>query len=305
MYTPAFFDLQLRFAKTLVARVNLSLADVLHNHTTFTKSLHIAHADDWAVFMAGFDGATNKLNWTYQWYMTRHSDTPALTPDATTYYDHPLFGCFYFIVRDTTIIRPHFVNNDLPGARPLSRARKDARHAELRRMFGYIKQHVPHATTVLGNSWLYNLHAYRRLYPSAYMSAMAVSTKDEFQFLALWGQCFDHRWQVKEIVAHELLRRVEMLTDLSQLRWCFPYQILQPVCSIDTFFYILRHSIAARADDACIPDRWLALLCSALHHVCRRHASFFVHKAVFMSRSFNGWSVGNGWRILAISSTTP
>ncbi|MEP7188938.1 MAG: hypothetical protein ABI901_07115, partial [Roseiflexaceae bacterium] len=149
---------------------------------------------------------------------------------------HPLFGCFYFVLRDASIIRPHFIPNDLPGMHPLSRARVAIRRAELARMFAYIEQHVPAARTVLGNSWMYNLKAYRRLYPPAYTQTMASSSAEEFQYLALWGQCFDRAWQVRDDIATELLRRVDVLTDLADLRGCFPYQIVQPCCAIDAFY---------------------------------------------------------------------
>jgi hypothetical protein len=119
---------------------------------------------------------------------------------------------------------------------PLSRARVAVRQAELSSMFAYIKQQVPAARSVLGNSWMYNLEAYRRLYPQVYTQTMTVSSAEEFQFLALWGQCFDSRWQVRTDIAAELLRRVDALTNLADLRGCFPYQILQPQGAIDAFY---------------------------------------------------------------------
>jgi hypothetical protein len=73
-------------------------------------------------------------------------------------------------------------------------------------------------------------------------ASLPVSEEEEFAFLALWGQCYDRDWQIKQDVADELLRRVDMLIDLSQLRLCFPYQILRPQCPIEEFygFYSIR-----------------------------------------------------------------
>lgn len=230
-YSRTFFAFQLTFAQRLAARFQLLLTDALYYYTTFTKSFG---REDWEVYSAGVERAADPAEWTYQWYLARRSADP--TPDDLTFYDHPLFGCFYYVVRDGTIIRPHFIQNEWPGVRPLSRARLGVRQAELRRMFAHIREHVPTAQMVLGNSWLYNLDAYRRLYPPAYTATLPTSTEDEFQFLALWGQCFDANWQPKAEITQGLLARVHTLEKLADLRLCFPYQIRQPRCSITAFY---------------------------------------------------------------------
>jgi hypothetical protein len=230
-YSRAFFEFQLTFASRLAAKLDLSLADVLYRYTTFTKAFD---SGAWADYVAGLRQASDASTWTYQWYCNHHQPDPQ--PHDSHYDGHPLFGCFYFVVRDAGIIRPHFIKNDLPGMRPLSHTRVAIRQTELSNMFAYIKQHVPATGTVLGNSWMYNLEAYRLLYPPAYTQEMPISSVDEFQFLALWGQCFDSRWQVRPNIAAELLQRVDSLSNLAELRLCFPYQILQPRCAIDAFY---------------------------------------------------------------------
>lgn len=230
-YAYAFFDFQLAFAQRLVDRFQLTLADAVYQYTTFSKSFGDV---DWAAYCTGLAQAADRAEWTYQWYLPRRDRDP--TPDDLTFYDHPLFGCFYYVVRDETIIRPHFVKNEQPGMRPLSRERQVVRQAELQRMFAHIREHVPKAQTVRGNSWAYNLAAYRRLYPPVYTATLPVSDEDEFQYLALWGQCFDTNWQPKNTVAQTLLARVDRLETLADLRFCFPYQIRQPSCSITEFY---------------------------------------------------------------------
>jgi hypothetical protein len=235
-YSRAFFALQLTFAGKLREKFRLSLSDAYYRYTTLTKSLNITGADDWQACMAALERAPDALDWIYQCYLARHEDEPVLSPSDTEFHGRPLFGCFYYIVRDTTIIRPHLIKNDLPGMRPLSRDRQAVRRAELGRMFAHIRQHDPAVRTVLGNSWMYNLEAYRRLYPPAYTASLPASDEDEFEYLALWGQCYDYDWQIKQPIAEELLRRVDALTDVSQLRLCFPYQILNPECPIEEFY---------------------------------------------------------------------
>jgi hypothetical protein len=241
-YSRAFFALQLTFAGKLSERFGLSLSEAYYRYTTLTKSLNISGMDDWNTCMAALARAPDALEWIYRCYLSRHEREAEPAPDDAEFHGNPLFGCFYYIVRDSTIIRPHLVKNDLPGMRPLSRARFSVRRAELQRMFAHIRQAVPAARTVLGNSWMYNLEAYRRLYPPAYTASLPASEFDEFEFLALWGQCYDYDWQIKQPIAQELLRRVDTLADLSQLRLCFPYQILNPECPIEEFyeFYGIR-----------------------------------------------------------------
>ena len=81
-----------------------------------------------------------------------------------------------------------------------------------------------------------NLVAYRRLYPPGHTRQKVESEAHEFQFLALWGQFFDWNWCVKEHLATELFNRLEALTDLEELRFCFPYQILMSRCHIQVFY---------------------------------------------------------------------
>jgi hypothetical protein len=230
-FTPPFFDFQLQFARCLAARFHLSLADALFHYTTIST---ILGTDGWAAYVASIEDVADATAWTYQCYQAHRSLDPR--PDDTTYLGHPLFGCFYYLIRDITTIRVHFVKNDSFNPRPLSRERVTARQNELGRMFAHIHASVPAAQTVLGNSWLYNLVAYRRLYPPAYIAQLPMSDEAEFQFLAFWGQCFDRAWNPKPAITCAILERLARLTDLDELRWCFPYQILQPTCPIAIFY---------------------------------------------------------------------
>jgi hypothetical protein len=54
--------------------------------------------------------------------------------------------------------------------------------------------------------------------------------------MALWGQFFDRNWQVKDLLANELLNRIEALNSLANLRFCFPYQALMPRRNIQAFY---------------------------------------------------------------------
>ena len=54
--------------------------------------------------------------------------------------------------------------------------------------------------------------------------------------MVLWYQCYDRFWNVKPEIAAELLRRVEQVTDMEDLRHCFPYQRLRTKAAITDFY---------------------------------------------------------------------
>jgi hypothetical protein len=226
-YSHAFFSFQISAARTLARRFALPLTEALFNYTTLSKTA--VGGDGWDAFAAGIAAAPDAVDYTYQRYLRRRDPDPR--PEDTDFHGRPLFGCFYYVVRDETIIRPHFVKNDRDG-RPLSADRAHVRRSELRAMFAHVREHEPQATTVRGNSWLYNLHAYCRLFPPAYTAVLPESEEGEFQFLARWGQLFDRDWAVRQPEGARFLRALEEVTSPAQLRHCFPYQIRQPRCAI-------------------------------------------------------------------------
>jgi hypothetical protein len=239
VYSTAFFGFQIEAARTLARRFGLTLHDALYHYTTLSKTALGRGA--WDAFAEGLARADDPLDYTERWYHVHRDPDPA--PGDAEFHGRPLFGCFYYVVRDETIIRPHFIKND-PHGGPLSRARLPARIAELRAMFGHIRRHEPQATTVRGNSWMYNLEAYRRLYPPIYIAELPESDEGEYQFLARWGQLFDHRWEVRQPEGGRFLARLEQLERLDDLRRCFPFQIRQPRCDISHFydFYLAEGS---------------------------------------------------------------
>src|SRR6266540_6388281 len=103
-YSRAFFEFQLTFASRLAAKFDLSLADTLYHYTTFTKSFD---SGAWIDFLAGVHQAPDATTWIYEWYRAHQQPDPK--PHDSHYDGHPLFGCFYFVLRDAHIIRPHFI----------------------------------------------------------------------------------------------------------------------------------------------------------------------------------------------------
>lgn len=143
---------------------------------------------DWSDYLEGLAHSSDATEWTYQWLLARRSSDAE--PHASLYHGNPLFGCFHFAIRDAIVIRLHFISNDLPEMRPLSRERLDVRRAELRQMFSHIKAHVLQACIVQGNSWLYNFDAYCRLFPPAYTASMPTQQRARVPVSRVVGAMF-------------------------------------------------------------------------------------------------------------------
>jgi hypothetical protein len=146
-----------------------------------------------------------------------------------------MFGCFSYTVLPGQRIRLHFHNAETQDTSPLSQERLPARIAELTAMLTHIKAHVDQPTTLIGGSWLYNVDAYRRLFPPAYLASAHVA-KDEFQYLTLWGQFLDRRGQVKAPLAVHFSECLNQTRDVSDLTNCFPFQVLHLESSIQQFY---------------------------------------------------------------------
>lgn len=88
---------------------------------------------------------------------------------------------------------------------------------------------------MVGGSWLYNIEAYRRLFPPAFL-ATAAPEEPEPQFIALWGQFLDHRQQVKPDLASQFRAEFSRQTTLSGLLHSFPYPVLRLECPLRVFY---------------------------------------------------------------------
>jgi hypothetical protein len=80
-------------------------------------------------------------------------------------------------------------------------------------MFGFIRrEHPADARYVAGGSWLYNLEAYRRLFPPAYLASLRIHTRPgALTGGSWWGQFIDH---TENIVADRVRRFSESLLRL-------------------------------------------------------------------------------------------
>ena len=233
LYPPGFFGLQLASSRKIAQLTQQSYPEAILHGTAMYRILGLdwsldPHHPVWHSYLAGLHQEDTDTDWSYQFYLERADQIPS--------YEEPRWGCFsneYWSERRS--IHLHFGNLDNSGYGPLSHQRKEARLEELCSMFTQIKRAHPDALAVHGSSWLYNLEAYRRLFPVEY----GLSTRADTPHLiarSLWGQFLRYDGRLHEERAKLFLDRLNRLEDEHQHAQCFPYQVLLAQAPITLFY---------------------------------------------------------------------
>jgi hypothetical protein len=233
IYAKAFFDLQLQFVDKVIVLSDLPLARALLEYTNLYVRFGLGRDFDpahptWQEYLAGLHDAHHSREWTYRFYLTRPEAIVTPTVVAT-------FGCFSYARLSGGQIRLHFRNAETDGHSPLGIERLDQRLADLTALFEHVKrtQHPP--LQVVGASWLYNLDAYRRLFPVSYLATAHVLDR-RFQHMPLWGPFLDRGGEIKESRTRQFLERLERQANLDSLNRCFPFQVLRVEASVTEFY---------------------------------------------------------------------
>jgi hypothetical protein len=237
MYAKQFFDLQLEFAERVSALSALPFARAVLDYTNFYirfgfgRDFDPAHAG-WQEYLGGLLGAADRSAWTYRFYATRSS--PVVPPGFVA-----MFGCFSYARLSNDRIRLHFHDADRDGRSPLGSDRRDRRVAELAALFADVKHLANDTLRVVGASWLYNIPAYRYLFPESYL-ATAHPIHGRFRHMPLWGQFMNRGGEVRENMAREFRERLRRHSGLEGLDQCFPLQVLSLEASVRDFYRFYR-----------------------------------------------------------------
>ena len=237
IYPKAFFDLQIHFAEKVTIISGLPFARALLEYTNLYIRFGLGHAFDpahptWQAYLAGLRDTRDRRRWTYDFYRRRPDAMAAPSVVAT-------FGCFAYARPTHERIRLHFQNAETDGRSPLALDRVAARRAELAALFAHVKRTERSPLQVRGVSWLYNLDAYRRLFPLAYLATARVAA-GRFQHMPLWGQFVDRDGAMREEPTRQLLERLERQSNLDALERCFPLQPLAVDAPVQTFYEFYR-----------------------------------------------------------------
>jgi hypothetical protein len=145
------------------------------------------------------------------------------------------FGCFSYARVPRDRIRIHFQNTDTAGHSSLGMACVGQRRADLTALFRHVQRTLPAHVQVVGVSWLYNLEAYRRLFPASYIATARVICP-RFRSMPLWGQFLDRHGELKEQMTRPFLARLEQQTCVARLHECFPFQVLTVEAPVQEFY---------------------------------------------------------------------
>ena len=233
IYARPFFDLQLAFAEGVAALSGLSLARTLLDFTNFYIRFGLGREFDpahptWQAYLYGLSCEGDAGEWTYRFYLDQPEVTEAPGIVAS-------IGCFSYAPLDAGRIRLHFRNAEPDGGSPLGLERHEQRRAELTALFAHARRTLFGPVRVVGASWLYNLQAYRRLFPPSYLATAHVMT-NRFRHMPLWGQFLDRYGQVREPLARELRERLCRQSTAGDLDRCFPLPVIAAEAAAQDFY---------------------------------------------------------------------
>lgn len=230
-----FFALQYEAAKIVSEKLHIPLGDTLFTNTVLFKRFGLKGDEsnpEWVNFLKGLSShQDDPISYIYDFYQ----QSPRPMPEASG----QRFGCFGFDPADEKgAIQIHFRNEDRDSTSPLSNEKIEKRKQELKAMFTHIKQTYPDATTVRGGSWLYNLEAYRRLFPLSFGdSRRPFEYSGRTRGLHYWGQFLDRRGQIKPDLAKKLLDNLQLQNlDMNHIGTSFPLPPLLTEAPIKDFY---------------------------------------------------------------------
>ncbi|MHC4952862.1 MAG: hypothetical protein ACYTGZ_03165 [Planctomycetota bacterium] len=232
-FAKEFFDLQVLFAEKVRDLSGLPLERALFEYTNLYVRFGLGrHFDSdhegWQAYLGGLRDGADVREWTYRFYLRDPEATTAPPVTAT-------FGSFAYALTEANHVRLHFRDSETDGHSPLAVARSARRRAELTALFRHLKRNVCEDIPVVGVSWLYNLDAYRRLFPPAYASSARVVV-GKFRSMPLWGQFLDRRGEVKDSVKHPFLTSLAQQSSLARVHECFPLQVLTTRAPASEFY---------------------------------------------------------------------
>ena len=231
-----YFSLQLRLAEVISEKTASRLADAVFQYTNFFRRFGLGYlpevTPEWQKYADKLNTLQTheaRVKWTQEFF--RHSAPERLPPGRRR------FGCFGVDpANQDGAVRIHFSNYENDAIGPLRRAKIDTRKQELHAMFTYVHKTYPHAQKVQGGSWLYNLEAYRRLFPPEYgASRVVLEESSGFQGTSRWGQFLDHKGDVKPELREKFLENLTSI-DMDRLWAVFPLSTLRTHAPIQAFY---------------------------------------------------------------------
>jgi hypothetical protein len=238
-YEKAFFDLQVQFAQRAASLAGVPLEQALLDCTNLYVRFGAGRAFDarhplWVAYGEGLRETQDVAGWTWRYLQQCPVQLGAPAVLAAC-------GCFSYAREGDDAVRLHFSAQAMDGAPPLGEAQRAVRQQELRSLFTQLPTHMREPDPLVqGTSWLYNLPAYRRLFPAAYLATATPAPR--LRALSLWGQFLDRHGRLRAIHAAEFSQRVAHHRDYATLVTCFPLQALALSAPASVFYAHFRVS---------------------------------------------------------------
>jgi hypothetical protein len=232
-----YFEIQLLLAERMAERRRLALGAAALQFTNLYRRFGLGRAAPgevqpavwrrYAERLEALGSSAERLDWTLECFRDAAGEE-APAPNR--------FGCFRFDPPDGDgVVRIHFNNRDGDdGIGPLAASKTPRRLAELKAMIARLRADHPKAATIRGGSWLYNLDAYRRLFPDEYAASIWTPEAVRLDGTSTWGQVLDRNGAVKPAVRETVLRNLDTLDD--QAPWlAFPLRALAAQAPVEAF----------------------------------------------------------------------
>ncbi len=230
-----YFDIQLKFAERMGAGLGLEVGEWALRYTNLRRRMGFGDPEDpdnddprWLHFCGDLAAC--------------HTHEKRLETALQAFADAPekpvihRFGCFdYNAPNEDGIVRIHFVNVDTDELSPLDVSKFERRRLEMTALVEDLGREYPGAKAIRGTSWLYNTHAYCRLFPEAYVaSRQPVGSSVRFTGSSSWGQFLDYRGQVKTQAIRIFEGNLSSLDAAAPWR-SFPLQALRTQSDLGVF----------------------------------------------------------------------
>jgi hypothetical protein len=240
-----YFEIQLRLAGRMAELTGMGLGAAAFHYTNLHRRFGLGFsgitepARPWLDYAARLDAARDLAQQVAVSQAMFRSSADEVWPRP----DQEGFGCFALDAHgEDGVVHIHFYNKDTDDAGgPLAAAKVERRRAELAAMVRRIREVRPDATHIRGKSWLYNLEAYRRLFPPDYAASRTIAPGPlHLTGNSTWGQFIDSRETIRTGIRDAL---VANLADLDpHAPWTvFPFRVLAVRAPIESFvaFYDL------------------------------------------------------------------
>lgn len=234
------FEVQLRLARRMAELTGAPLGEMVLRHTNLHRRFGLGRisagvAPAWAPFAEALERAADLSEQVAIVQATFVAAQPETYPGP----GRTGFGCFACddAASADGAVHIHFRNADTCEAGgPLSAAKLARRKAEMAALVAHVRVRLPQASHIRGRSWLYNLEAYRRVFPPDY-GASRRSVGDEPVRLdgnSLWGQLIGSDEGVRPGVRDAVVSALPGL-DPSAPWKVFPLSVLATRAPLESF----------------------------------------------------------------------